>query len=126
MTSLLAAQLAQGASLNAAFLNESSRRRAVESYLFTPQESRQHDLESIYALGRNGFLQLRTLDHSLASFERVLFSDAAKATDRTLQPAAANAELDKTLSAFLPLLGPFLTEAPTGKVLEWQQWHKDH
>ncbi|KAH9893998.1 hypothetical protein C8Q73DRAFT_694035 [Cubamyces lactineus] len=120
MVSSLAEQLARSASLNANLLNEKARRQVQsESYLFSAQEARQHDIESLHALGYNGFLQLKMLQPAVAPFEHQLFSDAAKSLDRTLQPAEQNAKLDTIISEFLPLLGPFLLDAPTGKVLEW-------
>ncbi|OSD00001.1 hypothetical protein PYCCODRAFT_1479448 [Trametes coccinea BRFM310] len=120
MVSSLAEQLARSASLNANLLNEKARKQTQsESYLFTPKEARQHDIESLHALGVNGFLQLKFLQPAIAPFEQPLFSDAAKSLDRTLQPAEQNAKLDATIAAFLPLLGPFLMDSPTGKVLEW-------
>lgn len=120
MVSSLAEQLAKGASVNANILNERSRKQAAsESYLFSPKEARQHDLDSLHALGVNGFLQLVSLQPALAEFEDPLFSDEAKTLDRTLRTSEQNAELDVTLSSFLPGLGPFLLDAPTGKVLEW-------
>ena len=46
MTSSLAQQLARAASLNANLLNEKSRKQATsESYLFSPKEARQHDID---------------------------------------------------------------------------------
>lgn len=84
MVSSLATQLAQNASLNSAHLLEKSRRKATQSYLFTTREAEHHDLESIHALGLNGFLQLSSIEPSLRQYEDILFSDAAKATDRTL------------------------------------------
>ncbi|KAH9921142.1 uncharacterized protein B0H18DRAFT_1086220 [Fomitopsis serialis] len=111
MASSLAAQLAQGASLNAALLN-TSRRRPTESYLFSAKEAQQHDLDAIFALGTNGFAQLKRWTPRLVS-------DTAKGTDRTLLPADANAELNKQITSFLPLLGQYLLEAPTGRVVEW-------
>ncbi|KAI0712775.1 armadillo-type protein [Cerioporus squamosus] len=120
MVSSLAEQLAKGASQNAILLNEKTRKQAAsESYLFPPKQARQHDLDSLHALGVNGFLQLKLLQPQVAQYEHALFSEHAKAIDRTLQPAEQNAQLDSTLAAFLPLLGPFLLDAPTGKVLEW-------
>ena len=119
MVSSLAAQLAQGASLNSALLVDKSRRKPTESYLFTPKEAHQHDLDSIYALGSNGFTQLATLEPSLRSYDNSLFSDQARALDITLQPAEVVAKLNETLNAFLPLLGPYLLENPTGRVMEW-------
>ncbi|CDO68791.1 hypothetical protein BN946_scf184989.g57 [Trametes cinnabarina] len=120
MVSSLAEQLAKSVSLNANLLNEKARKQTQsESYLFAPKEARQHDIESLHAVGANGFLQLKALQPAVAPFEQSLFSDAAKSLDRTLQPAEQNAKLDATISAFLPLLGPFLLDSPTGKVLEW-------
>ncbi|KAK0447887.1 uncharacterized protein EV420DRAFT_1647628 [Desarmillaria tabescens] len=119
MTSSLARQLAQGASLNSALLVDRSRRKAAESYLFTGGEADLHDLESIHALGTNGFLQLVSITPALSKFEGPLFSDASKETDRTLLPAEALAKLDETIGAFMVQLGPYLMEAPTGKVIEW-------
>ncbi|KAJ7452113.1 hypothetical protein B0H11DRAFT_1742292 [Mycena galericulata] len=119
MVSSLAAQLAQGASLNTTLLVDRSRRKASESYLFTGREADQHDLESIYALGVNGFLQLTALNASFAKFEDPLFSDGSKDTDRTLLSSEAIAQLDAAIAGFLSLLSPYLMDAPTGKILEW-------
>lgn len=119
MPTTLAQQLAQTASLNSSLLVDRTRRKVTQSYLFTGKEADQHDLDSIHALGTNAFLQLCNLDPALRSYEGSLFSDTAKATDRTLQPAALNAELDTAIEQFLQLLGPFLMEVPTGKVMEW-------
>ncbi|TFK83295.1 hypothetical protein K466DRAFT_498737 [Polyporus arcularius HHB13444] len=120
MVSSLAEQLAKGASQNAILLNEKTRKQAAsESYLFSPKQARQHDLDSLHALGVNGFLQLKSLQPEAAQYEHALFSEHTKTLDRTLQSAEQNAQLNSTLAAFLPLLGPFLLDAPTGKVLEW-------
>lgn len=93
MASRLAAQLG---SLNTSLLVDSSRRKSIESYLFTGREADEHDLESIHALGVNGFIQLRSLNPSLKTFEGSLFSDSVKDLDRTLLNAAANEELDRS------------------------------
>jgi U3 small nucleolar RNA-associated protein 10 len=119
MPSSLAAQLTQGASLNAAFLTDRSKRKATESYLFTGRDAAQHELDTIHALAVNGLLQLRSLDRRLGAFEDSLFSSASRDVDRTLQTKEENARLDATVEEFLTLLGPFVLEAPTGKVLEW-------
>ena len=119
MPTSLAQQLAQSASLNASLLADHAKRRPTQSYLFTGKEADQHDLDSIYALAVNGYTQLASLEPSIRAYEARLFSDVAKATDRTLQPAVVNSELDDTIEKFLPLLGPFLMEVPTGKIIEW-------
>lgn len=117
--SSIAAQLAQSASLNTNFLADRSSRKAGESYLFTGREADQYDLESLHALGVNGLLQLSSLNPALREFEETLFSDHAKATDRTQLTLEASHDLDISIGAFMALLGPYLMENPTGKVLEW-------
>jgi U3 small nucleolar RNA-associated protein 10 len=119
MSSSLAAQLAQATSLNAAILVDRTRRKATQSYLFTGREADKHDLESIHALGLNAFIQLCQWNPAIQSYENALFSDAAKALDRTLLPVIEAKELDRNISSFLPFLGKDLTEMPTGRVLEW-------
>ncbi|KDQ24027.1 hypothetical protein PLEOSDRAFT_1068022 [Pleurotus ostreatus PC15] len=119
MPSSLAAQLAQSASLNANLLNEKSRRKSAESYLFTGRQADQYDLETIHALAVNAFLQLTQLNPVFQRFEAPLLSEAAKSTDRTLQTKAENAKLDEAITGCLHLLGPYVLESPTGKVLEW-------
>ena len=119
MSSSLAKQLAQGASLNASILVDRSRRRPTQSYLFTAREADQHDLDSIHALGINGFQRLKSIEPALSNYEDALLSDAAKATDRTLLNSEANAKLDTAIGGLFSVLGPYLLEAPTGKVIEW-------
>ncbi|EPQ56067.1 hypothetical protein GLOTRDRAFT_129071 [Gloeophyllum trabeum ATCC 11539] len=119
MVSSLAAQLAQGASLNTSLLVDRSKRKWAESYLFTGREADQHDLDSIHALGVSGFIRLKTLNPALNAYEDALFSDATKGLDRTLLNVTANAELDKNIAGCLRLLGPYLMDAPTGRVIEW-------
>ena len=61
MSSSLAAQLAQSASLNSTQLLERTRRKPTESYLFSGKDANQHDLESLHALASSAFAQLKTL-----------------------------------------------------------------
>ncbi|KAF9268872.1 hypothetical protein L218DRAFT_536645 [Marasmius fiardii PR-910] len=119
MVSSLAAQLTQNASLNSSLLVERSHRKPTESYLFSGKDADQYDLESVYALGVNGFIQLVSLESRLGSYESALFSNAAKSIDRTLLAAEANSQLDMTIASFLFAIGPYILEAPTGKVIEW-------
>ena len=119
MASTLAAQLAQNASLNASLLVDRSRRKPTQSYLFAPREADQHDLDSIHALAVNAFFRLKTVEPVLSDYEDAFFSDTAKVVDRTLQNMEANAKLNERLDSFLLLLGPYLLEQPTGKIIEW-------
>ncbi|KAF9221723.1 hypothetical protein BS17DRAFT_710411 [Gyrodon lividus] len=134
MPSALATQLAASASLNASFLQDRSRKRQNESYLFTGRDADVHDLDSIHALATSAFSQLCTLSPAFSSlnvkaghdgmplavdFEHNLFSDAAKGMDRTLHTREVNVNLDRNINALLALLGPWLMDVPTSKVLEW-------
>ncbi|KAJ7303711.1 hypothetical protein DFH08DRAFT_986112 [Mycena albidolilacea] len=51
-----------------------------------------------------------------------LFSDGSRDTDCPLLSAEAITQLDLGISGFSSLLDPYVTEAPTGKVLEWLVW----
>jgi U3 small nucleolar RNA-associated protein 10 len=115
----LAAQLAQNSSLNAALLVDRSRRKPTTSYLFTGKDADEVDLESIYALGVNSLLSLSSVEPKLKKFENDLFSEQAKETDRTLLTKERIAELDQKIEEFLWILGPYLMEPPTAKILEW-------
>ncbi|KAF8440039.1 hypothetical protein L210DRAFT_3760928 [Boletus edulis BED1] len=130
MPSVLASQLAASTSLNASLLQDRSKKRQTESYLFTGRDADLHDLDSIHALASTAFTHLRSLSPAFSSkslnvgpdgspcavdFENVLFSDAARALDRTLQTSDYNANLDQNINAFLALLGPWLMDAPTNK-----------
>ncbi|KIJ47283.1 hypothetical protein M422DRAFT_226418, partial [Sphaerobolus stellatus SS14] len=117
--SSLAAQLSKSVSLNASLYVDRSKRKSAESYLFTSREADQHDFHTLHALGVNGITRLNVLDPKFEKYEPVLFSEAAKDLDRTLQSEAQNAELDKALDSFLKNLGPYLLESTTGKALEW-------
>ncbi|KXN83997.1 U3 small nucleolar RNA-associated protein 10 [Leucoagaricus sp. SymC.cos] len=117
--SSLATQLAQSASLNAALLADRSKRKPSESYLFTGRDADQHDLDSIFALGTNAFLKLCSVDQRLKRYEHELFSDRARAVDRTLLGKEEDEKLGGSIAQFLGLLGPWLLEAPTARVIEW-------
>ena len=119
MTSSLATQLAQGASLNSFLLVDRSKRKYAESYLFTGKEANHHDLYSVHALALNGFMHLRSINSAFGAFEQTLFSDAAKGVDRTLLTKEKAEELSLTIGRFLKLLGPYVLDAPSGKILEW-------
>ncbi|KAF5392137.1 hypothetical protein D9757_003220 [Collybiopsis confluens] len=125
MPTALASQLATQASQNAQILLERSRTRGkhatVESYLFpNSREAAEHDLDSIYALGRSGFDALSILNPRIASYEDQLFSYHAKTLDRTLLPSESVNDLDEALEGCLKELGAFLLEGnAASKIIEW-------
>jgi len=120
MVSALAAQLAQGVSLNAALISSSQKRRHYgHTYLFAKEEAGTHDLDSVYAIAQNGFVALASLDSKLESLGEALFSTAARTVDRTLLPPDQLATLKSVLAAFILRLSRFILEPPTAKVIEW-------
>ncbi|KAG8972734.1 snoRNA-binding rRNA-processing protein utp10, partial [Tulasnella sp. 427] len=116
----LAAQLAQGASLNSAFLLSTTKHRHYgHSYLFEPTEAANHDLASVYAIGQNGFIALGSLDGELERLGRDLFSPTSRNLDRTILPPEQHEALKNSIAAFMRRLSQYLLEAPAAKALEW-------
>jgi len=117
--SSLAAQLASIASLDSSRLKAAKQSATAPSYLFTPAEAAQHDLETIHSLGVNGFEELRELDPSLDVFEDDVFGEAAKQADRLLLPLDENRRLGETLDVFLGRLSRHIPLRAAAKVIEW-------
>ncbi|CAG8656225.1 17359_t:CDS:2, partial [Acaulospora colombiana] len=113
---MLRDQLLQSSSLNAALLKNHGNQ---VSYLFTSQEARLQDLDSIFSLAHNGFQLLATLSKQLANFKTPLLSPAAKLTDRTHLSKEENEDLDRTIEALLFAISPFLMEQGASKIIEW-------
>lgn len=120
MVSSLAAQLAQGASLNSAFLLSTTKHRHYgHSYLFEPNEAANHDLASVYAIGQNGFMALCSLDTELEHLGRDLFSPTSRNIDRTILPPEQHEALKIGIAGFMRRLSQYILEAPSAKALEW-------
>ncbi|KAG9044794.1 snoRNA-binding rRNA-processing protein utp10 [Tulasnella sp. UAMH 9824] len=120
MVSSLAAQLAQGASLNSAFLLSATKHRHYgHSYLFEPNEAANHDLASVYAIGQNGFMALCSLDSELEPLGIDLFSPASRNVDRTTLPPEQHQALRANIAAFMRRLSQYILDAPAAKALEW-------
>lgn len=117
--SSLAAQLASIASLDSSRLKAAKQSATAPSYLFTPTEAAQHDLETIHSLGINGLEELRQLDPSLDVFEDDVFGEAAKQADRLLLPLSENQRLGATLDVFLGRLSRHIPLRAAAKVIEW-------
>lgn len=113
---MLSAQLQQSASLNASFLKT---HKNVESYLFTPQQARQHDLDTIFQLAQNGLQLLSTSSKQIKSLNSPLFSSSSKFTDRTKLSTEENNTLNVAIEKLLFALAPFLMEQAASKVIEW-------
>lgn len=77
-------QLKKIGTLDLRNVSESSR-KTRPSFLFTPREAADQDLETIYSIAYNGIMELVILDDKFASFEKTLFSERMKSVDRVLQ-----------------------------------------
>lgn len=57
--------------------------RQRPSLLFDGKQAADIDLDTIYAMGINGLLELKTFDARFDEFEQTLFSESMKSFDRT-------------------------------------------
>ncbi|PHZ08573.1 uncharacterized protein RHIMIDRAFT_241584 [Rhizopus microsporus ATCC 52813] len=116
--SSLKQQLKQIGTLDLRNVTETSR-KTRPSFLFTPREAADQDLETIYSIAYNGIMELVILDDKFAPFEKTLFSEKMKSVDRLLQTREENDKLDASINAFLCQLSPYFLLKPSGKVLEY-------
>jgi U3 small nucleolar RNA-associated protein 10 len=119
MSTSLAAQLQNIASLDAGRLTSKYGQPSSKSYLFPSKVAEKHDLDAVYALGQSGFDELAKLDEGMEEFEEELFSEAAKRTDRMMLTEEENAKLDITLGRCLRRLGKWIGIMAGGKCIEW-------
>lgn len=63
--------------------------------------------------------ELSKLEPRLQEFENLLFSEAAKSLQRSVQTAEVNKKLDGHIRRFLLLLSPHLLLKPALSALEW-------
>ena len=89
------------------------------SLLFDAKEASDIDNETIYSLGINGLVELKSIDTSFAPFESTLFNQSSKTLERTLQTQGVNENIDKEISKFLRCLSPYVLLKPAHKTLEW-------
>ncbi|CAO3587277.1 unnamed protein product [Absidia cylindrospora] len=64
---------------------------------FTAKEAADQDLETIYSLAHNGFLELVNLDGAFAPYETTLFSEKSKTINRVLLNAEENGKLNDSV-----------------------------
>ena len=113
---MLAAQLAQSASLSAKSLKD---QKYIDSYLFPPHQARQHDLDTIFQLAQNGLQLLATSSSSLKTLKSPLFSRSTKFIDRTRLSPEENHTLNDQIKDLLFAISPFLTEQGASNIIEW-------
>ena len=76
------------------------------------------DRETVLALAKNGFEELKSLDPSFTEFQR-LFKSSHLDRDRGLLTAEQNGELTLLLNDLLRRLSPYFPLRPTQKIFEW-------
>lgn len=119
MPSSLASQLQNIASVDASRLTSRYGQPSSKSYLFPPKVAEAQDLDAVFALAQSGFDELLHLDPEIEEFERELFSEAAKRTDRMMLNKEENDKLDITLGRCLRRLGKWVGIMAGGKCIEW-------
>ncbi|KAL1412540.1 snoRNA-binding rRNA-processing protein utp10 [Vanrija albida] len=119
MPSSLASQLQNIASVDASRLTSRYGQPSSKSYLFPPKVAEAQDLDAVFALAQSGFDELLHLDPEIEEFERELFSEAAKRTDRMMLNKEENDKLDETLARCLRRLGKWVGIMAGGKCIEW-------
>jgi len=119
MSTSLAAQLQNIASLDAGRLTSKYGQPSSKSYLFPAKVAETHDLDAVHALGQSGFDELVQLDEDMEEFEDELFSEAAKRNDRMMLNEEENAKLNETLERCLRRLGKWIGIMAGGKCIEW-------
>lgn len=120
MVTSLAAQLSKIAATSTKTLDLKAQKAAhSKSLIFPPTVAASQSFGSIYVLCHEGFQELCLLDNRFLDFQRNLFSEQSQAEERTQKTAGENADLDKTLEAFLGLVGARLRLTPAIKAVEW-------
>ncbi|TYJ57970.1 U3 small nucleolar RNA-associated protein 10 [Cryptococcus floricola] len=117
--SSLARQLQGIASLDADRITSAYGAPSGKSYLFPPDVASGHDIDSIFALAQSGFDELLEIDPEMEQYERDLFSEGAKRTDRLMLSKEENDVLDEALEGCLRRLGRWIGVMAAGKCLEW-------
>ncbi|XP_068676688.1 HEAT repeat-containing protein 1-like isoform X1 [Montipora foliosa] len=89
------------------------------SFLFDAKDAADIDNETVFSIGVNGLEELMVIEPGFSSFENLLFDEASKSLERTLQTKEVNENLDKHIAKFLKYLSPYFLLKPAHKVLEW-------
>ena len=89
------------------------------SILFSPSQAKKYSLQSIYAMGRNGIMELIRIDNNFARFEDTLFGNKMVSTDRALLTDTENKEIDNQIRDYLFSVAPYMLLKSTQKTLEY-------
>ena len=95
-----------------------TKKAGVASLLFGKREAQDVDLETVYGLASNGFVELCSVDGRFSRFEEVL-SEEWKRIDREKQDKDANSKLDSSLASLLKMMSPYMQLKSAHKVFEY-------
>jgi U3 small nucleolar RNA-associated protein 10 len=120
MATNLASQLSRIAAQSTDSLNLKAQKVAhSKSLIFEPRIAASQSFDTIYAICYEGFQELCVLDRRFMDFQMSIFSEQSREEDRNQMTAEENSQLDKTLEAFLGLVGGRLRLTPAIKAVEW-------
>lgn len=90
-----------------------------KSLIFDPKTASTQDYDYLYDIGLEGLNELIDLDSRFNHFQNSLFSDTSINFDRNVQTKEILDTLNKNVEAFLNLVAPYYSLAPTLKAIEW-------
>ena len=123
---MLQAQLAANASFNTALLSRGTTKKkssTTPSYLFSAKDATALDSDEVFHIAKSAFAVHAAIRQNILAFEEPLFSQAAKAIDRTRLTAAENKRLDEIIGGCLLVLSQDLLESSASKLIEWLVRH---
>ncbi|QSL65258.1 hypothetical protein MERGE_002567 [Pneumocystis wakefieldiae] len=100
-------------------LESLDKKKKISSLLFDPAEAADQDIDSVFSIANNGFIELLNIEPKFKRFSKTLFSEESKYIDRFTQTETENDHLDSSIDAFLSILAPYFLLKPSIKVLEW-------
>ncbi|RKP00346.1 hypothetical protein CXG81DRAFT_6538, partial [Caulochytrium protostelioides] len=89
------------------------------SLLFEGAQAYEMDRETLHALAVSGLDDLVAREPRFEAFRPTLFAAMLTRYDRRVHSVAENAQLDRSITAFLRLLSPHVLQQSALKVLEW-------
>lgn len=91
----------------------------LRSLIFDPKTAAGQDYDFLFQVGREGLEELIEIDSRFAKFNNTLFSETTVNFDRNVQTKDVLELMDKNITAFLTLVGPYYQLGPALKAVEW-------
>ncbi|GME71616.1 unnamed protein product [Ambrosiozyma monospora] len=120
MTSL-SQQLSSISQANQTLALDRKKRSKIHSisFLYDPYHAATQDYESIFAESIEALDKLESLDSRFHKFRSTIFNETSIQIDRQVQSKEQIENLNKTINAFVELLGQYWNLAIAVKVAEW-------